>query len=350
MGAGDDLIGSATSDITIGTTAFTVAGATGDVGLDGTITFAAPNKLISAGSYASKLTAPTGSTTEWVTIGAEGTEDDFQIGQGIYLEMSGEDGKGFPLSTLVEATNTTGTPTLQGLQSMAFLGTVGGTEAAVLKTMGGDATAGMYGGWFKVGANTNTVAASGSRVAPLWVDNQMGGTVSGEEYGIFLTAGGTVPDAAFGFETTSSGWSQLFYFDETAYDQEPVSNTSLKVLVNATQYYLPMSTSNTLFSSAYGVQVPTYNFADATAVAGSADAITIDFTADLTISTGTVIYFIAEAANTGAATLAIDGGSAIAIVESSDGSALEAGDIPNAGCIQLMYDGTSWQQLSQSGN
>ena len=38
LGAGDDLIGSSTSDITIDTTAFTVAGATGNTGVGGTLT------------------------------------------------------------------------------------------------------------------------------------------------------------------------------------------------------------------------------------------------------------------------------------------------------------------------
>jgi hypothetical protein len=107
-------------------------------------------------------------------------------------------------------------------------------------------------------------------------------------------------------------------------------------------------TSGTITSGL--AQVSTINFADATAVAGTADAITINFATELTITTGTIIYFIAEAANTGVATLAVDGGAATAIVESSDGSALEAGDIPNLGCVELMFDGTSWQQLSQSGN
>ena len=143
-----------------------------------------------------------------VTIGVTGANDAFVLGMGIYTRATGEDSKAIGLSSLVESTDTTGVDRMQGLQSMAFLGTVGGSEAAHLKTLGGDAVAGMYAAWFKVGANANTVCDAGSRVAAVWVDNQMGGTVSGEEYGIFCTTGGTKPDALIGLETSSSGWTQ----------------------------------------------------------------------------------------------------------------------------------------------
>jgi len=223
----------------------------GAISADGLLTLSRTEKVISAGSYSSRLTMLAGQTNEMVTIAGLGEEDDFLIGYGSYLRTTGEDGKGFGASFLVEATNTTGTPTLQGLQSMAFIGSVGGTEAAVLKSMNGDATAGAYGIWAKVGSNTNVNLASGSRTAPIWVDNQhMANTNNGEEYGIFATTGGTRPDAFVGFETSSSGWDYLFYFDETAYDQAPVStmtpatNTnaadgSLIINLNGTDYYIP---------------------------------------------------------------------------------------------------------------
>jgi hypothetical protein len=206
-------------------------------------------KVISAGSYGSKLTH---SASELITLAAEGTEDDFYLGIGSYIKVSGEDGKGFPLCTLVESTHTTGTDRMQGLQAMSFLGTVGGSEAAHLKTLGGDATAGMYAGWFKVGANSNCVCDSGSRVAAIWVDNQMSGTISGEEYGLFCTTGASKPDALIGLETTSSGWAQFLLLDETMASAEPfvasgcnvsgagASEAYLKVSVNGTQYGLPL--------------------------------------------------------------------------------------------------------------
>lgn len=95
----------------------------------------------------------------------------------------------------------------------------------------------------------------------------------------------------------------------------------------------------------------TYNFASATVVGGTGDVITMDFTPDFpTLTEGTVVMFVAEAANTGATTLNIDGTGAVAVVEASDGSALEAGDIASGSVVLLVYDGTSFQQVSQSGN
>lgn len=99
------------------------------------------------------------------------------------------------------------------------------------------------------------------------------------------------------------------------------------------------------------VQASSINFASASVVGGTANAITMDFSPDFpALSAGLQITFVAEAANTGATTLAIDGGTAKAIVEGSDGSALEAGDIASGSVVTIIYDGTSWQQVSQSGN
>lgn len=94
-----------------------------------------------------------------------------------------------------------------------------------------------------------------------------------------------------------------------------------------------------------------YNFATAAVVGGTGDVITMDFTPDMPApAAGMMITFVAEAANTGATTLNVDGTGAVAVVEASDGSALEAGDIANGSVVIVVHDGTSWQQVSQSGN
>lgn len=233
--------------ITHSTNTLTFAGASSGYGFDAQLNFTGtPTKVLAAGSYASMLTHQ---NSELITIAATDTTG-WILGIGSYMRATGTDGKPFGICTLVESTGTTGTDRMQGIQAMAFLGTPGGSQAAHLKTLGGDATAGMYGAWFKVGANSNCVCDSGSRVAPLWVDNQMSGTVSGEEYAIFITCGASKVDAVFGFETTSSGWTYLFHFDETAYDQDPVSSLScatdgsgsdgsLVFSLNGTPAYIP---------------------------------------------------------------------------------------------------------------
>jgi len=100
-----------------------------------------------------------------------------------------------------------------------------------------------------------------------------------------------------------------------------------------------------------GTIAKSYNFADASVVGGTGDAITLDFDPEFpSLTAGLKICFISEAANTGATTLTIDGGDTKNIYEASDISALEANDIKNGMAVELLYDGTQWQQISQSGN
>ena len=91
------------------------------------------------------------------------------------------------------------------------------------------------------------------------------------------------------------------------------------------------------------------NFATPAMVTGGADSIVVDFTPDLVLQAGVEVTFIAEAANTGAATFTLDGVED-AINESADNTALEAGDIADTTVQRLVFDGTQWQQISQSGN
>ena len=166
----------------------------------------------------------------------------------MYTETTGAKGA-FPISGLAEANNTgTGPKKLQAGQLIAHLGAQ--SIGATLATAVGDATAGMYGLWAKVTASATAVCSAGSKVAAIWVDNQMSGTVSGEEYGIFATTGASVPDAFIGFETTSSGYDQLFEFDETytngagtcvTTDAVPTNQTArMKVWYDGEQYYIPL--------------------------------------------------------------------------------------------------------------
>lgn len=92
-----------------------------------------------------------------------------------------------------------------------------------------------------------------------------------------------------------------------------------------------------------------FNFATAAQVTGSADSISITNIALPTLAAGVQVIFVAEADNTGAATLTYNG-TEKNIYEASDISALEANDIRNTSIVVLIYDGTQWQQISQSGN
>ena len=180
---------------------------------------------------------------------SSGDNTSYDRGIFIYTETTGAKGA-FPVAGLAEANNTgTGTAKLQAAQFIAHLGAQ--STGAHLATLGGDVTAGMYGAWLKVAASGTAVCDAGSRVAAAWIDNQMSGTVSGEEYGIFATTGASRPDAFIGLETTSSGYSQFLYFDETfnsgagtcvTTDAVPGGNQDARILVyyNGTQYYIPL--------------------------------------------------------------------------------------------------------------
>jgi hypothetical protein len=110
-----------------------------------------------------------------------------------------------------------------------------------------DMLQGMRAIWAKVGAGTGSHIYG--NVATIWVDNQINCAVTGREYGIFSTTGGSKPDAWAGFETTSSGWSYLFDFDKTAYDKDPVGSGNASG--GSKDYYLKVNINGV----AYGIQL-----------------------------------------------------------------------------------------------
>jgi len=169
----------------------------------------------------------------------------------VCTETTGAKGA-FPVSGLAEANNTgTGPKSLGAAQFIAHLGAR--SEGAVLTTLGADAEilCGMYGLWAKVASPVLSTCDAGSRVAPIWCDNQMSGTVSGDEFGIFATTGASKPDAFIGFGTKSSGYDQFFSFDTSfnagagtcvTTDAVPANAQDARILVHydGLQYYIPL--------------------------------------------------------------------------------------------------------------
>jgi hypothetical protein len=87
------------------------------------------------------------------------------------------------------------------------------------------------------------------------------------------------------------------------------------------------------------------NFVSASGVAGSANAITLAFSptfGSLADLVGVPLRFLAEATNTSAVTVSVDGLAATA-VQRPDGSALRPGDISSGQLIQCVFDGTSFK-------
>ncbi len=202
---------------------------------------------------------------------ANGTSYD----RGIFVALKTTGTKGiYPIAGLAEILGQAGTGPTSATAGQ-FIADLHETDAVLAATTGGGE--GMHGAWFKVTAIDGATTNANSIVAPIWVDNQLYGNnaaTTNKEYGIRATTGGTKPKAFVGFATTSVGYDQLLYFDVTAYDQAPVSNTTLKTMLNTTQYYIPLSTADDSFtwgypitlngSSTYGLNLSggTYSTAD----------------------------------------------------------------------------------------
>ena len=248
---------------------------TGDIGLTGGIDFtgtytgncidfsdvtinhtgSAGPCMIRAGTYGSPATTTfvenadedqSGFIRLYGATSADGTSYD----RGIFscLVTTGKKGI-FPIAGLAEvrAQSSTGPIQVGAAQFIAHLN----SADAVMGARSGNGWANFYGAWLKVTSEVGSVASSGSVVTPLWVDTQMNGTISGEYYSIFATSG-SPPDAFVGFESGAGhGWDNLFYWDDTCYDQDPIvssgtckidaakdSTGTIKIKLNDTTYYL----------------------------------------------------------------------------------------------------------------
>lgn len=100
-----------------------------------------------------------------------------------------------------------------------------------------------------------------------------------------------------------------------------------------------------------GTGSSTFNYAADT---GAANAYVVTLTPApsgvYAITTGSVIRFKAANANTGASTLAVNGGTATAIKKNGNATALASGDITAGQIVTVVYDGTVWQMVAGSSS
>lgn len=109
---------------------------------------------------------------------------------------------------------------------------------------------------------------------------------------------------------------------------------------------MPKSATN-LIALVSGVQNSSYFYA---ADSGGSDAYAITLSPAITAYvTGQIFLFKANTANTGAATLAVNGLSALTIKKNKD-QTLADGDIKAGALVLVQYDGTDLQMLSQISN
>lgn len=99
------------------------------------------------------------------------------------------------------------------------------------------------------------------------------------------------------------------------------------------------SSSGSNFATIQGVQQESYVYATDT---GSANAYAVALTPTPTIVAGSEVVFKAAHTNTGASTLAVNGGTATSITKNG-ATALASGDISAGQIITAKYDGVYWQ-------
>jgi hypothetical protein len=94
-----------------------------------------------------------------------------------------------------------------------------------------------------------------------------------------------------------------------------------------------------------GIQQEAYTYAADT---GAANAYAVSLSPSPTIVAGSKVIFKAANANTGASTLAVNGGSPIAIKKQGS-TALASGDIAAGQIVVAVYDGTNFQMIGAPG-
>lgn len=201
-------------------------------------------QLIKAGTYSAKLACPAGAGTSQISMHTKQTSTPFTYQSFCSLGLSGADNDGVVGSHFTLDVDSGGSSASIHTGELHLNLATG----SILKAGGAAAVADGTCLWLKV-YGAATAPAANSKLAGLWVDHQLsvGSPGAGsKEYGIFVTAGGTVPTAILGTKTTSGGWAALVAFEDNA---APVGNAvsaaagsdkSIKVTVAGTDYFIPL--------------------------------------------------------------------------------------------------------------
>jgi len=210
--------------------------------------------LIRCGTYANPLShsveAQSGLMRWYMETDANGTSYD----RGLFVCLKTTGTKSiFPGAFLAEVKDQAGAGPVSCMAGQ-FISHLNSATAAMPAS---SSAQGLFGVWAKITANEGATVTTGCYSAPIWLDNQLNGSNIGSggslntEYGIFATTGGSRPRGFVGFQTTSSGYYNLFSFDSTySTSVSPcnggavATNTggstgSLKMEIDGTAYLIP---------------------------------------------------------------------------------------------------------------
>jgi len=201
-------------------------------------------RVLFFGAWGTELTSTGLERIYWKALDGSGT----QVMRFVRANTATDDGA---IGAQYYADSDAPTPGPTVLSAMDFFAIV--NAGAYIATSVG-ATDGMHATWHKVGADTTSVV--NGNVMAIWADNQMHCAIGGWETTIFSTTGGSVPDSWARFNTSSSGWTNLFLFDTTMAGKAPIgaavntdaydSDISLIMSYNGTTYYIPAFAVNKL--------------------------------------------------------------------------------------------------------
>lgn len=174
---------------------------------------------------------------------------------------------------------------------------------------------------------------------------------SGSAVTLMLPA--TPPFAAWRIAVQSIGAGALtinrngLTIDGAAANLSLTQNSGLQIFTDGTNYFTErgVAVDTSSFATKSGVQQESYIYAADT---GTANAYAVTLSPAPSIIAGSVVVFTATNSNTGASTLAVNGGTATAIKKQAS-TALSSGDIVAGQIVAVFYDGTNWQMLGSSG-
>ncbi len=204
LGAGDDLLGSTTSDINIGSGNFTVAGATGAMDVDGAVTL---NGTVAVGDATTDITTLNGSITSNQTLAAAATPFYFRTS----LTATSGDHNNMRVRGQNQATSAS-TSDLRGLyaQATTSAGKYGGSTTAIYANAiakGTSTTTNLRG--ILIDVESEGTPTLISNMYGLYIRNKSTVAVASDNYSMVIDnekmGGGIVQDAAIQIKTTTWG-------------------------------------------------------------------------------------------------------------------------------------------------
>jgi hypothetical protein len=153
-----------------------------------------------------------------------------------------------------------------------------------------------------------------------------------------------------GLAPASGGGTANYLRADGTWDAPPGSGNATSINGNGVPASQPLIASN---GSSQLVGASGHSVAevlDCIAASGSATAYTCNTSPSYSLASGDKVWFKADVANTGSATLAINSGTAATIKKQQGSANLVANDLLVGGWTEMQFDGTNMQMIGQTGN